>query len=268
MARVRRVFLLQLAGAAALIGLLAWLSRHYPVLEWITRAQHHIAGMGNWGGAVYPLFYAACNVLLLPAGTLGIGSGLFFGLWWGFFLNVAASVMGAAVSFSISRWAMRGWVRERFLRKHKWAALDEAVEREGWKIIFLTQVHPLAPSSLLNYLYGVTRIPFRTCMLWIAIGQAPGAFLYAYLGTLVQLGLRLLRGESNPRPVEYVLWIGGLLLAAIVTTLLSRLALRLLAEAEAKSAVREQPVVAECLAPVEISSPETFDTTPQRVNIH
>ena len=267
MTRVRRVFLLQLAGAVALIVFLGWLSRHYPLLEWVTQAQHRIAAMGDWGGVVYPLFYAGCNVLLLPAGTLGIGSGLFFGLWWGFFLNVAASVIGAAVSFSISRWAIRGWVRERFLRKHKWAALDEAVGREGWKIIFLTQVHPLAPSSLLNYLYGVTRIPFRTCMLWVAIGQAPGAFLYAYLGTLVQLGLRLLRGESHPRPIEYVLWIGGLVLAAVVTTLLSRLALRLLAEAEAKSSIPEQPVVAEILTSVEIPSTECFDTAQGRVNL-
>lgn len=234
MSRVRRALSVQLAGAAAVVGFVVWLSRHYPVLAWITQAQEHITAMGRWGGVLYPLLFAACNVLLLPAGTLAIGSGLFFGLWWGFLLNVAGSVLGAAVAFSISRWAALRWVRRRFLQHRRWAALDEAVAREGWKIIFLTQVHPLAPSSLLNYLYGVTRIPFRTCMLWIAIGQAPGAFLYAYLGTLAQHGLRLLRGQSHPRAGEYFLWIGGLLLAVLVTTLLSRLALRLLAEAEEK----------------------------------
>lgn len=245
MQRVKRALLLQSLGALAAIGFVVWLSRHYPVLAWITQAQEHITAMGRWGGALYPLLFAACNVLLLPAGTLGIGSGLFFGLWWGFLLNVVASVLGAAAAFSISRWAARGWVRRHFLRHRKWAALDEAVAREGWKIIFLTQVHPLAPSSLLNYLYGVTRIPFRTCMLWIAIGQAPGAFLYAYLGTLAQHGLRLLRGQSHPRPLEYFLWIGGLLLAFVVTSLLSRLALRLLAEAEERFAPPAVPLPVE-----------------------
>jgi uncharacterized membrane protein YdjX (TVP38/TMEM64 family) len=242
MSRVRRALYLQLAGAAAAIVFLVWLSRHYPGLAWITEAQEHITAMGRWGGVLYPLLYALCNVLLLPAGTLAVGSGLFFGLWWGCLLNVAGSVMGAAAAFSISRWAALRWVRRHFLRHRKWAALDEAVAREGWKIIFLTQVHPLAPSSLLNYLYGVTRIPFRTCMLWIAIGQAPGAFLYAYLGTLAQHGLRMLRGQSHPRPFEYFLWIGGLLLAFVVTTLLSRLALRLLAEAEEKFAPTPAPL--------------------------
>jgi len=66
-------------------------------------------------------------------------------------------------------------------------ALEPAVAREGWKIILLSQLHPLFPTSLLNYLYGLTRIRFRTCMLWVAIGQAPGLFLYAYVGTLGQL---------------------------------------------------------------------------------
>src|SRR5207248_10102083 len=85
-------------------------------------------------------------------------------------------------------------------------ALEPAVEREGWKLILLSQLHPLFPTSLMNYLYGLTRIRFRTCMIWIAIGQAPGLFLYAYLGTLGQLGLRLARGQTHPRMYEYWVW--------------------------------------------------------------
>ena len=108
--------------------------------------------------------------------------------------------------------------------------MDHAIERHGWKIIFLSQVHPLFPTSLLNYLYGVTRIRFSTCMLWIALGQAPGLFLYAYLGTLTQHGLRVLRGQSHPHPYEYVIWGGGLLLAIIVTAALGRVAMRVVAE--------------------------------------
>jgi uncharacterized membrane protein YdjX (TVP38/TMEM64 family) len=195
--------------------------------------------MGAWGGALYPLLFAACNILLLPGGVLAIGSGLFFGLWWGTALNIAGTVLGAAASFFISRKLGRGWLERHLLRHEKWNALDRAIAREGWKIIFPSQIHPLFPTSLLNYLYGVTRIRFRTCLLWIALGQAPGLFLYAYFGTLAQLGLRLWRGQTNPQTHEYVIWIGGLILTAIATTLLGRIALRLLAEAEA-AACREQ----------------------------
>jgi uncharacterized membrane protein YdjX (TVP38/TMEM64 family) len=115
-------------------------------------------------------------------------------------------------------------------------ALEPAVEREGWKIILLSQLHPLFPTSLLNYLYGLTRIRFRTCMLWVAIGQAPGLFLYSYLGTLGQLGLNLARGKTHPRAIEYLIWLGGFVSAAAVLILLGRIALRLLQDAERDAA--------------------------------
>ena len=237
MSRIKRVVYLQTVGVIAAAGFVFWLVRHYQVIEWIWALQKRIAEKGVWGAELYPLLFATCNVLLLPGGVLAMGSGLFFGLWWGTALNIAGSVLGAAVSFLISRKLGRSRL-ERQLRRHKkWAALDKAIAREGWKIIFLSQVHPLFPSSLLNYLYGVTRIRFGTCLLWIALGQAPGMFLYAYFGTLAQLGLRLLRGQTHPLAHEYVIWIGGLVLTIIATTCLGRIALRLLAEAEA--AVRQ-----------------------------
>ncbi len=102
------------------------------------------------------------------------------------------------------------------------------MEREGWKLILLSQLHPLFPTSLMNYLYGLTKIRFRTCMIWIAIGQAPGLFLYAYLGTLGQLGLRLARGQTHPRMYEYWVWGGGLLISLAILVLMGRIALRVL----------------------------------------
>lgn len=249
LARMKRALFLQLAGLALAAVVIAVLGQYLPIVDTITRAQDRISAMEFWGGVLYPLLYAACNVLLLPGGMLAIGSGLFFGLWWGFALNLAGNVLGAAVSFFLARRLGRGWVARKFLRHPKWAALDAAIGREGWKIIFLSQVHPLFPSSLLNYLYGITRIRGSVCLLWVALGQAPGLFLYAYLGTLGQYGLKLARGETHPAAHEYVVWVGGLVLTVVVTALLGRLALRTLAEAEA-AARASQPASVE---PAEVS---------------
>lgn len=227
---LRHAILWQIGGLVLGAVALWWLARHFPVVEYITRAQHAIGRMEVWGGVLYPLLIGGCNLLLLPGGVLSIGSGLFFGLWWGTAVNLAGNVLGAAAAFGLARLIGRRWLVGRLLAQPRWAALDRAIERHGWKIIFLTQVHPLFPTSLLNYLYGVTRIRFGTCLLWIALGQAPGLFLYAYLGTLTQHGLRLLRAQSDPQPHEYVVWLGGLVLTVVVTAALGRLALRLLAE--------------------------------------
>jgi uncharacterized membrane protein YdjX (TVP38/TMEM64 family) len=239
MSQVKRAFLFQLAGLILFIGLIAWTFSRFPVSDYVLAAQQKIGAMEFWGGVFYPLLYAACNVLLLPGGVLAIGSGLFFGLWWGFFLNLIGNVSGAAISFLISRKLGRAWVQKKFFRHRKWSALDEAIGADGWKIIFLSQVHPLFPTSLLNYLYGVTRIRFRTCMLWVALGQAPGLFLYSYLGTLTQLGLRLVRGETHPGAGEYFLWIGGLVVTIVVTIAFARVALRVLARVE-QAAVQQE----------------------------
>jgi uncharacterized membrane protein YdjX (TVP38/TMEM64 family) len=241
MTNLRRALCLQLLGLGLVAVVVILLAHYFPVVAFITRAQRKIGQMEVWGGVLYPLFFAACNVLLLPGGVIAIGAGLFFGLWWGFALNLAGTIAGAAVAFFISRRLGRGWVEKRLLRHGKWAALDAAIAREGPKIIFLSQVHPLFPSSLLNYFYGFTRIRFGQCMLWIAVGQAPGLFLYAYLGTLAQLGLRLARGQTHPRAVEYVIWIGGLVLTVVATTLLARVALRILADAQTPPAVPGSP---------------------------
>src|SRR5689334_1904610 len=199
---------------------------------------------GVWSAICYPILYACCNVLPLPGGVLSIGGGFFFGLWWGFFIILIGNVSGAAISFLLSRLGRR-WLRRRFRENRTLNILEPAVEREGWKLILLSQLHPLFPTSLLNYLYGLTTIRFRTCMLWVAIGQAPGLFLYAYIGTLGQFGLSLLRGKIHPHAIEFWIWIGGFLVLAVTLFLLGRIALRILREVEEEQVRNELDAYAE-----------------------
>jgi uncharacterized membrane protein YdjX (TVP38/TMEM64 family) len=244
-ASIQHAVVIQCIGLALGAVVLWLLARQFPVVEYITRAQRKIGELEIWGGVLYPLLFGVCNILLLPAGVLAIGSGLVFGLWWGFALTLLGTVFGAAVSFGLGRLVGRRWLLGRVLENPRFAAIDGALERHGWKIVFLTQVHPLFPTSLLNYLYGVTRMRFWICLLWVAIGQAPGLFLYSYLGTLTQYGLRLLRGQSHPHPYEYVIWIGGLILTVVVTTALGRVGMRLLDEGKAETAAQPKPEIDE-----------------------
>jgi uncharacterized membrane protein YdjX (TVP38/TMEM64 family) len=236
MLEIRRAISVQLAGLLLASIVVFVLSRFFPIVDWIANVQQHVMRLGAWSALCYPLLYASCNVLLLPGGVLSIGGGFFFGLWWGFAIVLVGNVAGAALSFLISRSIGQRWLRRKLLANPTLGALGPAVEREGWKIILLSQLHPLFPTSLLNYLYGLTRIRFRTCMLWVAIGQAPGLFLYTYLGTLGQLGLNLVRGRTHPHPIEYLIWLGGFCTAAMVLMCLGRIALRLLQEAQVSAA--------------------------------
>src|SRR4029077_4492040 len=137
MLKSQRAVYLQLAGFAIAIIAFAFLSRFFPIVGFVGDLQHRVAGMGAWSALWYPLLFAACNILLLPGGILSVGAGFFFGLWWGFAIVFVGNAIGAAISFALSRWLAAYWFRRRFADNPTLQALEPAVEREGWKIIFL-----------------------------------------------------------------------------------------------------------------------------------
>jgi uncharacterized membrane protein YdjX (TVP38/TMEM64 family) len=242
MRKLHRALAFQAIGFVLFVAAVVWAGRSPAVQHALLRAQHKVGAMEEWGLVLYPLLFAVCNILLLPGGILAISSGLFFGLWWGFAITMIGNVVAAAASFLFSRWIGREWIEKRIARHPKLAALDKAIAREGWKIIFWSQLHPLFPTSLLNYVYGVTRIPFWRCMMWATLARAPSLFLYAYLGTLAQFSIKILQHKTQPARHEYVLWIGGLVLTGVVAFALGRIALRLLAEAERAAEAAETTV--------------------------
>ena len=230
MLETRRVVYLQIAILVLLIAAMLLASHFLPVVDVLVGLQQRVMGLGDWGAIFYPLLFAACNVLLLPGGVLCIGAGFFFGLWWGFFIVLLGNSISAAFSFLLSRWLGMRFVERRESANRLLRVLDRAVERDAWKIILLSQLHPLFPTSLLNYIYGVTRIRFGLFMLWTTIGRAPGLFLYTYLGTLGQLGLNLARGKTHPRIVEYWTWGGAFIATALLFVVLTRIALKVMQE--------------------------------------
>jgi uncharacterized membrane protein YdjX (TVP38/TMEM64 family) len=224
MPKVSRAICWQVGALVVAIALAIGLSRFVPIVSFIEVSQRRVMSWGAWGAVCYPLLFAACNILLLPGGILAVGGGFFFGLWWGFLIVLVGNLIATAVSFALSRWIARRWFQQKFSRNPTLRALGPAVERESWKIILLSQLHPLFPTSLLNYFYGITRISFGSYMLWASVGRAPGLFLYVYAGTLGQFAVRIMRGKSYPRMIEYWIWGGAFVTTVLLLVVLGRMA--------------------------------------------
>ena len=224
----RRAVKVQFTIFAISILVLLAVSQFLPVVDLVTAAQRRIVQWGTWSAVCYPLLFALCNLLLLPGGILCVGSGFFFGLWWGFLLVLVGNIIAATLAFAIARSVGQEWFRRKISQHRRLAALVPAVEHEGWKIIVLSQLHPLFPTSLVTYLYGLSTIPFRTYLLWVTIGRVPGLFLYVYLGTLGQFGLNLAQGKSHPRVLEYWVWGGAFVVTALILLVLGRIAVDVL----------------------------------------
>ena len=235
MLKIRPSLWWQVGALVAVIALVLALSRYVPVGNFIEGLQERVMSWGAWAAICYPLLFAACNVLLLPGGILAVGGGFFFGLWWGFVIVLVGNLIATAISFALSRSIARRWFRQKLSDNPTFRTLGPAVERESWKIILLSQLHPLFPTSLLNYFYGLTRIQFSTYMLWASIGRVPGLFLYAYVGTLGQFAVRIMRGKSYPRMIEYWIWGGAFVTTALLLVLLGRLAYRAIQASQASA---------------------------------
>ena len=240
MLQIRRAIYWQLAALIVAIVLISALSRFFPVVDLIEALQQRVAAWGPWGAICYPLLFAACNILLLPGGVLAVGGGFFFGLWWGFLIVFAGNIVAAAISFALSRRVAGHWVRRKLVQNATLRALEPAVERESWKIILLSQLHPLFPTSLLNYVYGLMPIRFSTYMFWASLGRIPGLFLYVYIGTLGQFAIRIRSGRSYPRMIEYWTWGGAFVMTILLLVVLARIAYRVVEPARVQ---RSQPEI-------------------------
>ncbi|MFM8683057.1 MAG: TVP38/TMEM64 family protein [Chthoniobacterales bacterium] len=218
----------QIIVAILVVAAVIWLAQSAPFLGAVEETENVVRRWGALSVIVYPLLVIAATVLFLPGGVLSLGGGFFFGLWWGTILVLVGNLLGAAVAFWVGQKLGRRFVREKILCDDRWAALDSAISRRGPRIIFFSQLNPLFPTSLFNYLYGLTKVGFWTCMKWVALGRLPGIFLYCYFGTLGQLGVRILRGESVPGPTDYVLWGGGLLVTIAVAAVLGHTATKVI----------------------------------------
>lgn len=205
-------------GVLAVGLFVAW--RLLPVKDWLRDFQDWISGLGPIGGVLYGLAYIAAALLFVPGAILTLGAGFIFGLGWGLVIVSLASTATAALAFLIARYAARERVEKLARRNEKFAAVDKAIGKNGWKVVGLLRLSPLIPFSLSNYLYGLTSVRFLPYLAASWAGMLPGTFLYVYLGVA---GKSV--GESGQRsPWEWALLGAGLLATVAVTVLLTRVA--------------------------------------------
>lgn len=209
-------------GLAVLVASLILL----PVEEYLRDALDAVAELGMWGPVLFTAIYVIAAVLFIPGSVLTLGAGAVFGLVRGTLIVSAASTLAAACAFLVGRHLAREAIARRVRDKPQFAAIDQAVAQEGWKIVLLTRLSPVFPYNLLNYAFGLTRVPFVHYVLASWVGMIPGTILYVYLGALAKTGVE----RQGRTPAEWALLAVGLLATITVTVLVTRIARRALSK--------------------------------------
>lgn len=206
------------------------LLRVLPVGALLAQLQSSIKDLGAFAPIGYILLYVTTTLLLIPGSVLTIGAAGIFSFWKALAVVLVGANLGALCAF----WLTRTFLRERVALwasgNPKFAALDRAIGREGFKMVLLVRLSPVFPFTLLNYLLGLTTVRTSSYVLANLIGMLPGTFLYVYIGATARDALSATSGGVGIG--QLVLRIVGLLATVAVVVLVTRTARKSLAQAE------------------------------------
>lgn len=213
---------------AAVLGVAVLIVLGRRAGQYIPQFAAWVDGLGFWGPVVFVLGYAVATVAFIPGSLLTLAAGAIFGLARGTLYTLLGATLGAAAAFLVARYLARAAIERRIAGNPRFAAIDRAVGREGFKIVALLRLSPVFPFNLLNYSLGLTRVRFLDYLL-ASIAMLPGTLLYVYYGKAAGSLAAVAGGTQPERGTAHWITLGlGLAATVAVTTFITRLAGRTL----------------------------------------
>jgi uncharacterized membrane protein YdjX (TVP38/TMEM64 family) len=184
-----------------------------------------VKSLGVWGPVAFIAGYGLAAVVLAPAFLFTVTAGAIWGMTGVIYVMLGAT-LGAVLAFFSGRYFVRHFV-ERYVRKHpRLAAIDRAVEVEGFRLVFLLRLSPIVSYVLLNYVLGISRVRFRDYLAG-SIGMLPTATAYVYAGKVIGDVVSVAGGAAIPRgPLWYAAVGLGLVATFVASVLIARAASR------------------------------------------
>ena len=164
-----------LMSAVVCVMFLAW---YFDLGAQISALQEWIKTLGAWGPIVFVIIYGIASVAALPGVVLTVGAGGLFGSLVGVIAVSAGSTLGASLAFLVARYFARQAVEGWLLKNEKFKSLDQMTEDFGSMMVAITRLVPIFPFNLLNYGFGLTRVPFLTYVFYSWLCMLPMTVVY------------------------------------------------------------------------------------------
>jgi uncharacterized membrane protein YdjX (TVP38/TMEM64 family) len=218
-----------IVGALIVIAIIV-VARRFGAGSALKETLNWISSLGALAPVVFIALYIVACVMFVPGSILTIGAGVIFGLVWGSIYVSIASTTGATAAFLVGRYLARDWVARKLQGNAKFKAIDDAVGREGWKIVALTRLSPIFPFNLLNYAFGLTKVGLRDYVIASWAGMIPATLMFVYIGSLSGDLARAASGAPAQTPLKWALDAIGLIATIAVAVYVTRIATRALRE--------------------------------------
>ena len=205
-----------LAIAGVILIIVHELELYLPDLElWIQKL-----------GVLAPLGFILLFVVLTPVfvsvDTLCFAAGLLFSIGSGVLYIIIATYLAATLIFFLGRYLFKDRVIT-LIAKHKpLAALDTAINKQPFKLMFLLRLTPL-PFALLSYALAVTKVRF-----WPYLSATSGILIYncslVYMGYTTKHLSGLVSGTVKQSNVSYPLLALGVVISLLVLFYVTKIA--------------------------------------------
>ncbi len=193
-----------------------WPAQLSAVSTGLMHTEQSLGKMGWLMAALLQTLIALCGIL--PASVGAVSSGLIYGTQLGFLICAPATLIGAMTAFLLSRSLFRASISRILQRRPRLMLLDEAVARDGWRLVCLLRISPIMPFAVTSYALGLTSLELLPYLVG-TLASLPALLLYVVIGDLTRAGLASM-SAGKVAPLQW-----ALLAAALVATVL--LALRL-----------------------------------------
>jgi len=143
---------------------------------------------GSLAWAAVTALFLLSGLIIIPRPAICILAGLTFGLS-AFPLALIASIVGSLLGFVLARYFFRDRFKRMLERRPTAKLLADAINAEGWRLLFLLRLASPIPGPISNYAFGLSAIKMSHYILATAIGIIPQVFAFVYLGAVAKVAI-------------------------------------------------------------------------------
>ena len=131
--------------------------------------------------ALFLLIYGLAAAAAIPTLPLNLAAGWLWGPVAGGVISALGAACGATIAFGAARTLFGQPLRRRF-DNHFLSWAQEEFDSKGWRFVAFVRLNPVFPSGPLNYLFGLTSIPWQTYVWATALFLLPPSMAVAWIG--------------------------------------------------------------------------------------
>lgn len=144
-------------------------------------------------------------ILVLPSAMMSVASGVIFGPLYGFILNMVGFFFSGTIAFFLSRFLGKAFV-DKILRG-KALKLNQNLDKNGFKVLFLLRLPPVLPYDPLSYTCGLTNMRYVDFITASLLGVVPETLCYSIMG----------ENFRNPLSAKFLIPLGIVILATLLS---------------------------------------------------